>query len=83
MGDITAKILADNDVPSSTVSSVKLLLDKCGNIFLDGIFFESRVCDINGFLLELFAHINVFDNGLGARGNGGDTAGRGVCGGGF
>lgn len=83
MSDITAKVLANDDMPSSAVLPIKFLLDKGCDIFLDGILFDCRVCDINRLLLELFAHINIFDDGLGARRNGGDTARRSVCGGGF
>jgi hypothetical protein len=83
MSDITAKVLADDDMPSSAVSSIEFLLDKGCDIFLDGIFLECRVCDINRLLLELFAHVNVLDDGLGARRDGGDTAGGSVYGGGF
>lgn len=82
MSHITAKVLADDDVPCSTMSLIEFFLDMGGNVLLDVVFFEGRVCDIDGFLLELFAHIYVFDDGFGASRDGGDAAGGSVYGGG-
>lgn len=62
MGDITAKVLSDYNMPSWTVFSVKLLLDLGGNVFLDVVFLQRRRCDIDAILLHLLAHINVFDD---------------------
>ena len=35
VGDIAAKVLADDDVPGGAVAAVELLLDLCGDVLLD------------------------------------------------
>lgn len=78
MSDITAKVLADDDVPCRAVASIELFFDMCSDVLLDVVFLESTVCNIDGFLLELFAHVYVLDDGLGASRRNGDTAGGSV-----
>ena len=65
MGDIATKVLAHDDVPRRAMSSVKLLLDLCGNVLLDVVLFEGSGSDVYGLLLHLLAHVDVLDDGLG------------------
>lgn len=68
VGYEASKVLPHNDVPRRAMPSVELLLDLCSDIFLNGVFLESCCGDLHALLLHLFYHINVFDDGLGARG---------------
>lgn len=68
MCNITPEILPNDDMPGWAVSSVKLLLDLCGNVFLDVVFFECGRRDVNRFLLHLLAHIHILYDGLWWRG---------------
>lgn len=47
MSDITAKVLADDDVPCRAVASIELFLDMCGDVLLDVVFFEGGVCNVD------------------------------------
>lgn len=72
MSDIAAKVLANDDMPGRTVSSVKLFLDLSGNVFLDVVFLESGRCDVNALLLHLLAHVDIFNDCFwGSAGKGG------------
>jgi len=53
MGDVAPKVLSDDDVPGGAVAFVKLFLDLGGDVFLDGVFFEGRGCDVDALLLHL------------------------------
>lgn len=64
--NVASEILADDDVPRWAVSSVKLLLNMSGDILLDVVFLEGGSCDIHTLLLQILAHIDRFDDGLGA-----------------
>ena len=66
VGDIGAKVLADDDVPGRAVTLVELLLDLCGDVLLDVILFESGEGDVDGLLLHVLGHVDVLDGGLGA-----------------
>ena len=81
MSDITAKVFANDDMPGRTMLSVKLLLDLCSDVLLDGVFFESSGSDVDALLLQLLAHVYVFDDGLWGGGCTCFSWGRaGVCG---
>lgn len=47
MSDIAAKILSNDNMPRWAVSSVKLLLDLSGDVFLDVELFEGGGCDVD------------------------------------
>ena len=64
VSDIRAKVLANDDVPGGTVAFVKLLLDLSSNILLDIVLFQRARSNIDSFLLELIAHVDVFDDCL-------------------
>lgn len=68
MGYVAPKVFAHNDVPSSTVPFVELLFDLCSDVLLDVVFLECRCGDLHTLLLHILCHINVFDDGLWARG---------------
>lgn len=70
MGDVAPKVLSDDDMPGRAVSFVKLFLDLGCDVFLDGVFFEGCRCDIDGLLLHVLYHVDVFDDGLWARADG-------------
>lgn len=74
MSNITAKVLADDDMPCRAMSSIELFLDMCGDVLLDVVLLESSIRDVDRFLLELFAHIHILDDGLWASRNGGNAA---------
>ena len=76
MCNVASKVLADDDVPRRAISSVKLLLDLSGDILLDVVFFEGGGCDLHTFLLQILAHIDRFDDGLGVGGAGRNAPGR-------
>lgn len=46
------------------MSSVKLFLDVCSDVFLDVEFFESGIRDFYALLLHILTHIDVFDGGF-------------------
>jgi len=64
MSHVASKILADNDMPSRPMSSVKLLFDLRRDVLLDVVFFERGRRDIDTLLLHLFAHVYVFNDGF-------------------
>lgn len=64
MGNITPKVLPDDDMPSGPMPSVKLLLDLRSNVLLDVVLFESCGGDIDGLLLHLLVHVHVLDDCL-------------------
>ena len=66
VGDIAPKVPADDDVPGGTVALVKLLLDLCGDVLLYVVLFEGARGDVDALLLHLLAHVDVFDDRLGA-----------------
>ena len=45
MGHITAEVLPDDDVPCRSMSSIELLLNLCGDVFLDVVLFEQVAHD--------------------------------------
>lgn len=59
MGNVTSKVLADDDVPCGTVPSVKLLFDLSRNILLDVVFLEGGGGDVDTLLLHLLAHVDA------------------------
>lgn len=65
MGNITAKVLADNDVPCRAMAPIKFFFDMCCDILLDIVYLESSVCDVDWLLLELFVHVYIFYDGFG------------------
>jgi hypothetical protein len=83
MSDIAAKIFSDDNVPRRAMSSVELLLDLSGDVFLDVEFLEGRRRDVDRFLLHLLAHVNVFDDGFGATAYEARLAGHVFCLGGW
>lgn len=64
MGNVATKVLPDDDMPGGAVSFVELFLDLGGDVFLDGVFFEGCRCDVDGLLLHLLCHVDVFDDGF-------------------
>ena len=74
MCHVAAKVLADDDMPRRAMSSVKLLLDLCGNVLLDVVLFERDGRDIDRLLLHLLTHVHILDDSLGTR-----TIGRRRC----
>ncbi len=67
MGNETSEILANNGVPSHAVLSVKVLLDVGSDILLHVELFESSERGIDGSHLQLFAHVDIFDDDLCVR----------------
>lgn len=65
VGNITPKVLSDDDMPGGPMPSVKLLLDLRSNVLLDVVLFEGGGGDIDRLLLHLLAHVHVLDNRLG------------------
>lgn len=65
MGDIRPKVLSNDHMPGCAVSSVKLLLDLSSNVLLDVVFLEGGGGDVDGLLLHLLAHVDIFDDGFG------------------
>jgi|SRR5882762_5353711 hypothetical protein len=59
MGDIAPKVFANNNMPCSPISLIKLFLDLCSNILLDAVFFECRRRDIDALLLHFVAHVYI------------------------
>lgn len=83
MSDIAAKVLADDDVPCRAVAPIELFLDVCGDVLLNVVFVESGIGNVDGFLLELFAHVDILDDSFGSSRRDGNTAGGSVDGGGI
>ncbi len=77
VSDIAAKILSNDNMPRWAMSSIKLLLDLSGDVFLDVVFLESRRRDVDRFLLHNLAHVDTFDDGF--RGTGNGLAGHVLC----
>jgi len=74
VGNVAAKVFADDDMPGGPVAAVDLLLDIRRNVLLDVVLSEGGSGDVDDLLLHLFRHINVLDDGLWCIGH--DT----VCG---
>lgn len=68
MGNIRAKVLADDDVPGGPVALVELLLDLGSDVLLDVVLFERGVGDVDGLLLHVLGHVDVLDDRLRALG---------------
>jgi len=79
MGDIAPEVFADDDVPGGAMSPIKLLFDMRGDVLLDVVLLEGVRGDVDALLLHLVAHVDVFDDRLGA-GATGCTADTSVCG---
>lgn len=71
VGDVATKVLTHNNVPGGPKLFIKIALDVRGDVFLDVEFFESGRRDVDGCLLHLLGHVDVFDRGLGAGGRDG------------
>lgn len=80
MSNVAAEIFTDDNMPCCAVSSVELLLDVSCDVLLDIIFLEGGIGDVDGLLLELFAHVNIFYDSFGTCGD--TDAGTSICGGG-
>lgn len=65
MSDITAEVLSNNHMPGWTVSPIELLLDLRCDVLLDVVFLEGCGRDVDRLLLQLLAHVNVFDDCFG------------------
>ena len=79
MGDIAPKVFSDDNVPGGAMSLIKLLLDVRGDVLLNIVLFEGGRGDVDALLLHLIAHVDVFDDRLGA-GATSRTADASVCG---
>ena len=53
MGDIRAKVAADDAVPGGVVLLVELLLDVGSDVLLDVVLFQSLSCAVDSVLYEL------------------------------
>lgn len=66
VGNVAPKVLADDDVPGSTVTLVELFLDLRRDVLLDVVLFESSRGDVHALLLHVLGHVDVFDDRLGS-----------------
>lgn len=66
MGDIAPEVFANDDVPSWAMSPIKLLFDMRSDVLLDVVLFEGGRGDVDALLLHLVAHVDIFDDRLGA-----------------
>ena len=64
MGDIASKILANNDMPSRPMPSIKLLLDLRCDVLLNVEFFECGRRDVDTLLLHLVTHVHILYDGF-------------------
>jgi len=77
MGDIGAKVAADNAVPSGVVLLVELLLDVSCNVLLDVVLLQGLGGAVDSILLHLLGHVRILDHCLPVRHAGGAWAGLG------
>jgi len=64
MRDEASKVSSDYTVPRSALFGVEFSLDVLSDILLDAEFLHCVLCDFNGFLLHILAHVNGLDLGL-------------------
>ena len=81
MGDIAPEVFSDDNVPGGAMPLIKLLLDVRGDVLLDIVLLEGGRGDVDALLLHVIAHVDVFDDRLGAGATSG-TADASICGGG-
>lgn len=67
MGDIGAKVAADNAMPSGVVLLVEFLLDVRRDILLDVVLFQSLSGAVHSILLHLLRHVGILDHGFAVR----------------
>lgn len=67
VGDIRAKVAADNAMPSWVVLLVELLLDVRRNILFDVVLFQCLSGAIYSVLLHLLRHVGILDHGFAVR----------------
>ena len=67
VGDVGAKVAADDAVPRGVVLPVKLLLDVGSNVLLNVVLVKGGHRAIHSVLLHVLRHVSVLDNSLLAR----------------
>ena len=68
MRNETPKILPHNHMPRRRKLNIHIALDLRGDILLERIRLQSLDGDVDGVLLHLLGHVDVFDYGFGEGG---------------
>ena len=64
MGNVRAKVSANDAVPGGVVLLVKLSLDESGNVLFNVVLFHGLSGNFDGILLHLLTHVRILDDGL-------------------
>jgi len=64
VGDVGAKVAADDTVPGGVVFLIELLLDVGGDVLLDIELLKGHVGAIDGVLLHFLVHVGMLYHGL-------------------